>query len=609
MLLVIPVAVAIVPGCLCSDCSNCDLSDPCCSAGGGNSVCTAVENTAVAGCYLSNPGDAHTVSVGCLIAGKACYVCDDGYYYDGKGGCVLGTCTDTDYKQPQFLIDANGYAPCCTGTVSGHLATRAGGSTTLAIPANGVYSYTDSCASTGLNGQLFEYYCANNSPDAVTDVKFYTYNCGATYLCSNSPDSFGISGGHCECPPHMVDTGDGNGCSTCAYGYANCNGQQDDGCEVNLNTDVNNCGSCGAKCTGVSLNGNAVCDQGHCCPPNGVTSTTQYQNQWYHWISGLPYNGKCAQCGDATHTCATATDYTTCDTSDAVRTCQCPLHAEWNGTHSPAGCFACNQNYGNCDSNWANGCETNTAANSANCGSCGTVCSSLAPPPANCTSSTTKTTYGMSGYCSGGICTLNKVNTVCSQRNAVCYDTATIIDYSSTSCTNNDCSSAYPQACPANPAEPICQPGVCTTNNGVASCAYSKAANGTACTGGTCQGGICTAADNCPVGGSSPNSYTNCTSTAPLHATIDNTYTCSSGRACYKCNAGYEWIADATGIKKCSPVSTVCTASGDFSAVCMPWDKGCVAFGAQYGSYGTACCSACGSKNYDYACVIDVVRY
>ena len=51
--------------------------------------------------------------------------------------------------------------------------------------------------------------------------------------------------------------------SMCTPGFANCNGVYGDGCEVNLNTDPNNCGSCGKPCVGgkICLGGTCVCPQ------------------------------------------------------------------------------------------------------------------------------------------------------------------------------------------------------------------------------------------------------------------------------------------------------------------------------------------------------------
>ncbi len=39
-----------------------------------------------------------------------------------------------------------------------------------------------------------------------------------------------------------------NGCPFCSLGTADCDGDSANGCEVNTNTDSNNCGSCGNKC-------------------------------------------------------------------------------------------------------------------------------------------------------------------------------------------------------------------------------------------------------------------------------------------------------------------------------------------------------------------------
>jgi hypothetical protein len=38
------------------------------------------------------------------------------------------------------------------------------------------------------------------------------------------------------------------GITGCVAGFANCNGNATDGCEVNVQTDLNNCGSCGHHC-------------------------------------------------------------------------------------------------------------------------------------------------------------------------------------------------------------------------------------------------------------------------------------------------------------------------------------------------------------------------
>jgi hypothetical protein len=50
------------------------------------------------------------------------------------------------------------------------------------------------------------------------------------------------------------------GVATCIAPFGNCNGMAGDGCEANLQTDPNNCGTCGHVCTGATPS----CNNGGC---------------------------------------------------------------------------------------------------------------------------------------------------------------------------------------------------------------------------------------------------------------------------------------------------------------------------------------------------------
>jgi len=53
--------------------------------------------------------------------------------------------------------------------------------------------------------------------------------------------------------------------STCAAGFANCDGNAANGCEVNITNSASNCGACGVACTGSN-----VCQAGVCRPTQGA---------------------------------------------------------------------------------------------------------------------------------------------------------------------------------------------------------------------------------------------------------------------------------------------------------------------------------------------------
>jgi hypothetical protein len=87
-------------------------------------------------------------------------------------------------------------------------------------------------------------WCNNACRNLQTDVN----NCGSCgHACSFANASASCVNGQCVM-------------GACNAGFANCDGNSANGCEVNLNSDVNNCGSCGNTCPGGS------CSLGHCCP-------------------------------------------------------------------------------------------------------------------------------------------------------------------------------------------------------------------------------------------------------------------------------------------------------------------------------------------------------
>jgi hypothetical protein len=249
---------------------------------------------------------------------------------------------------------------------------------------------------------LIGYYkCAGNYTERATDPN----NCGACgTVCSYANASGSCVNGGCAI-------------GICNTGFGNCNNNPSDGCEINLTTNINNCGNCGTVCS--YANATASCTSGTC---NLAACNAGFAN-----CDGNPANGceinkntnpnNCGACGvvcsfpNATPGCAGGlcsiiacnSGFANCDGNPA-NGCEINKNTDVNNCgncnvvcfmpNATPGCSgglcvisACNAGFSNCDGNTANGCEVNINTNVNNCGACGIVCS-FANATANCTAAT-----------------------------------------------------------------------------------------------------------------------------------------------------------------------------------------------------------------------------
>jgi hypothetical protein len=159
-------------------------------------------------------------------------------------------------------------------------------------------------------------------------------HCGACGNdCTNLPNVSGTTtcaSGHCSFPQ-----------SSCAAGWADCNGITSDGCETNITT-ATHCGGCTNACIGTA----AVCS---------VSGGS------YSCVSGCSSSSPtlcgttCADTTTSANNCKTCGNVCTTSVSNAQATCV-----------MSACTFTCNSGYAACNA----GC-VDTAGDSANCGGCG----------------------------------------------------------------------------------------------------------------------------------------------------------------------------------------------------------------------------------------------
>ena len=148
---------------------------------------------------------------------------------------------------------------------------------------------------------------------------------------------------------------------TCDQGYADCDMLPGDGCEINIDTDVSNCGACGTGCMG-GLNAPPSCVGGDCV----FVCTSGWGN-----CDGIQSDGCEANLN---------TNPIHCGTCDTV----CPSATNATPVCSNGVCgVTCDQGYQDCNDDLSDGCEVNVTGDPSNCGRCNFSCPAGMPQCVN----------------------------------------------------------------------------------------------------------------------------------------------------------------------------------------------------------------------------------
>ena len=168
----------------------------------------------------------------------------------------------------------------------------------------------------------------------------------------------GFCGNVCDLPNATAECSSGAcriATDGCAAGFQDCNGDPADGCEVNLKTNKLNCGSCNKICP--DLNGDPSCVAGLC----EITCTTGFEDCDDKRDNGCEIN--------------TATNSKNCGVCAKV----CPAAAGYSAycKASECGQTLCAAGKGDCNGDPVDGCETTTSNDVNNCGGCGVKCEAV----------------------------------------------------------------------------------------------------------------------------------------------------------------------------------------------------------------------------------------
>src|SRR5262249_28526621 len=135
----------------------------------------------------------------------------------------------------------------------------------------------------------------------------------------------GACGDTCSAPNTTATCDQSTNPGTCSYscvaGFANCNGTMSDGCEIDTQTDNNNCGSCGHVCPP-----GTTCQQGSCigfCPAGPAGDCSHFNSCSGHGCCTSQSSCNC----DEPWSGAGCTDRPTIDCSTLTTCAECLLNA------------------------------------------------------------------------------------------------------------------------------------------------------------------------------------------------------------------------------------------------------------------------------------------
>ncbi|MFO0624782.1 MAG: hypothetical protein U0325_04135 [Polyangiales bacterium] len=447
-----------------------------------------------------------------------------------NGQCAVGRCGDD-----QADCDGDPTNGCETNTRTSTAHCGMCGNR-CATPANGSPACTNGTCGIG------------RCNDGFGDCDRMTGN-GCETPLRNDPANCGACGTRCAVPNASAVCMNGTcGIGACNPGFADCNGDPADGCEVDTRTSNDNCGSCGARCA--IANGAPMCAAGTCrigsCNAGFADCNGRVDDGCETPVNFDPNN--CGRCGNSCPTpssgsrvcragtcaigsCQTGTEDCDMNTANGCevpiltdlnncgacgRRCPTPPNAVPSCVGGACGILRCNAGWADCDGQASNGCETNITL-PGNCGRCGNTCA-FANASAVCTNGTCGLGTCASGFgnCDGqasnGCETSLSANTAnCGACGNVCSGPAG----SSVSCVSGACRTA----CPAGQTDcgGVCRAtGGSCTSSGTGGCAQTGsvvcAGQGTACnalprTSGSCttpSGGVCNTSGDCvcPAGAS-----------------------------------------------------------------------------------------------------------
>ena len=351
--------------------------------------------------------------------------------------------------------------------------------------------------------------CDGNATNGCeADLRSALAHCGACGMaCASTPNSLVV----CAARSCL---------RVCATGFADCDGNVTNGCEVDTRTSNTHCGGCGRACN--PMGGSGSCVAGSCTVTACMTGRAD--------CDALPGNGcevdvttSTDHCGGCNARCATRAN---ARTSCAAGACN----------------YTCEASFADCDGSPSTGCEVDTRSSVAHCGGCNQACAARANSTATCAAGACAYAC-VAGFadCDGNPSNGCEVDTRTSASHCGACGRACSVANGTAACVASACAVASCRAdfanCDNNPANG-CEAQLSQTNAHCGRC-------GNACPGGqSCYAGSCSV--TCSNGTPIPSAVAGCRNVAPLGvAAAQSTWTsghlpqfANDGNRCTGWNAG-----------------------------------------------------------------------